>query len=130
MTIENGLHSHLTGDSAIAALVALRIFPVIAPQGTLRPYMTYQRITAKRVRSLGGPSGLANPRFQIDCWAEDYDGALDLGEKVRAAMDGFTGVMGTVTVGAVLLDSDRDDHEIETELFRRSMDFFLWHDEV
>jgi hypothetical protein len=125
--IEKGLHTFLTGTAAISALVSARVYPVWLPQSPTLPCLTYQRISGSRVRSLTGPSSLAHPRIQIDCWAATYDGAKTLAEAVRVALDGYSGLMGTVEVFGVIVHGDRDLYDPEVKISRVSMDITIWH---
>lgn len=127
--IDNDLITFLKAGSAVATLVAARIYPLTMPQGGEYPAVTTQRIDGPRVRSLSGPSNLAHPRFQIDCWATTYASVKAAAQAVRQRLDGYRGLMGTTTVGGVSLESDTDDFEPDTGLYRVSLDFIIWHKE-
>ena len=131
MTIEKDIHYRLSNDADVSPLVGSRVYPMKLPQGWTLPAITYQRISGERAHCLGGPSGRARPRFQIDCWAEDYDGAKDLSDKVRKCLDGFKGDINTESnVGGISLDGDRDIYEEEIDIPRISMDFIIPHFEA
>ncbi len=139
MTIESGLRAYLMADSGVAALVADRIYPAPAPQGAVMPFVTWQRISGLRVQSLGGPSGLAQPTIQLDCWAETgtrnetgdgYGQAKALAQAVRQALDGKTGILLDGMRSAILLLDERDLFEGEARTVRVSMDFRIWHEEA
>ena len=66
MPIEPALRAYVLADPAVSALIGTRWYPVVLPQSTAFPAVTYQRITTTRVGSHHGPSGLAAARFQID----------------------------------------------------------------
>lgn len=129
--MEPDLRAKLSSAAAISALVgsgaAARIHPVILPQNPVLPAISYQRIDAEHVHDHGGMSGLAHARMQLDCWDDDYAGARDLAEKVRLALDGFTGVVGSTTFGAIWLLDERDLYDDAPLFYRRSMDFDVWY---
>lgn len=131
MNAELAVYSLLKDAPAIIALVADRIFPLLAPQDVDVPFLVYQRVSGVRWRSLSGPSGMAQPRMQVDAYAMTYSGAKTLATAVRQTLDGFRGVVAGIRVGGIALQSDQDmpEEDVEPKLFRVSMDFMVTHDE-
>lgn len=118
---EELVRDRLSADPLIPARVAGRIYPLIRPQDSLLPAITYQRISSDRGPSLGGhESALTNIRLQVDCWASSYPVVKALAEEVFAAL--------TVASGALraLLLSDNDLYEEQPRIYRASMDFSVW----
>jgi hypothetical protein len=130
VTLEVGLHAFLLADPAVAALIGTRMTPLVLPQNTAYPALTYQRISGQRLRSVDGPAGRARPRMQIDSWAETYLEAKALAAAVRRALDGYAGPMGAAQVGAVSLDDERDIHEDEPKVSRVTQDYLISHEET
>lgn len=130
--IEQALVSLLAGDPAVSAMVEDRIYPETAPQGESRARLTYQRISGQRVKSLDGPTGLAGPRFQVDCWAATKAESIDLARAVEKALDGFKATVEGVEIQGIFMDDERDGqlapaHGDEEGDRRVSLDFFIWH---
>lgn len=138
MTLEAELRTFLLGDATIAGLLgaAGAVYPAPAPQNTPSPFVTFQRIAADRIYSLRGPSGLAGPLIQIDCWSEQpelggsYAQAKALGEAVRKRLDGYRGAMGSVAVKEITIEGERDLFEPQDKTRRVSFDFRIWHEET
>ncbi len=131
MNIEEALYSHLTNDAGVSALVGNRVYPLMAPQDAALPHLVYQRISSPRLRSHGGPSGLAHPRFQITATAGSYSAARSLANAVRASLDGFRGTMGGgVSVGASFLDNEADGYQDVADTYTVRLDVILWHQEA
>jgi 6-phosphogluconate dehydrogenase (decarboxylating) len=79
-----------------------------------------------------GPTGLAWPRFQITGQADTYSEVVDLINKVRIALDGFTGTMGGaggVTIEGSFVKDVHDGYEFATERETRRLDVVIWHQE-
>jgi hypothetical protein len=134
MTIEKGLITYLEGQASITAIIGngdspetIRAYPMILPQDWTAPAITFQRISANRWRHLAGPAGRNAVRVQIDCYAATYNGAKTLAEAVRGVLDGYTGTMGTFTVGAVSLENDLDGYNADTDIYRIVQDFIFSH---
>lgn len=127
--IETGLYEFLRDAATVNAIVSGRVYPVYLPQSPIYPAITFQRISGPRVRSLTGPSNLAHPRIQVDCWAATYNAAKELADAVRIAIDGYSGAMGDHTVYGAIVETDRDFYEPEALVARITLDIILWHDE-
>lgn len=133
---EAAVYKLMTDDATVAALVGTRIYPAIAPQSTVTPYIVYQRIATQHLHTMDGIAGLAETTIQIDCYASTYGAVKALADAVRLALDGYTGTPvgdGTV-IGGILLDNTNDNPEspqtgLETILQRVSMDFTIWYEE-
>ena len=138
MTLEQELRAFLMADAAITAQLGDvgAIYPAPAPQNCPSPFVTFQRITAERVYSNDGFSGLAGPIIQIDCWVESpelngsYAAAKNLGEAVRRRLDGYVGPMGSIMTRGATIESERDLYESQDKTRRVSFDFRIWYDET
>jgi len=133
MIIEEALYAYLTNYAELTALVGDRIYPVILPQNTTLPAVTFQRISGIREYSQSGPSGLAHPRFQFSCWAEKYEEAKAVAEQIRLALEGYKGMMGGsdgVRVDAIYVEDDHDIYDPETKEYHVALDAIIWHEEV
>lgn len=139
MTIGAALRAHLLADTAIAAIVAARVYPLRLPQpkaGVVNlPAIVIQRISGFRFKHLRGADALARPRYQVDCWAQTHDAATALGSLVRQRLNGFAGEWTddespetTVRV-VVLLENEQDlfEEDILGGLCRHSADYFIFH---
>lgn len=128
MSIEQDLYYKLKNNANVSGVVSSRIYPMQLPQGWTLPALTYQRISTPRATILSGPSGRARPRFQIDCWADNYETIKDLATKVRGCLDGFKGDINTESnVGGIILESERDILEDEINVYRVIMEFIIPH---
>ncbi len=130
MSVEKVIYSKLSGDSDVAALVSTRIYPVNLPQKPTYPAIVYTRISGDRTYSFEGASGLASPRFQIDCFASTYSGGKDLSSKLRSAINGFRGTVSGIVVQAIFLESDSDMFEDDFNIYRISSDYFVHYKEI
>lgn len=119
MSILAALRTRLAADATVAALVAARIYRNLAPQGAAAPYLVGQMISAPRVATLDGPTGLVTARVQWGAWATTPAAAEAAIDAVRASLDGFAGtIAGTVVQGCTaadqfdLYDPETDRHGV------------------
>ena len=134
-TIEVAIVTKLdTAPAATQALVGARIYPTLLPQDPTLPAITYQRIVTGRIRHLGGLSGLAQPRFQFNCWATTPEGARAVAAAVRADLDDI----GETVAGVVLKDGITEDEADMISgagdmpgqrMFGVRVDMTIWHEE-
>lgn len=116
MSIESVIAQALVAWPALSTAV---IRPDKAEEGDARPYVTFQKITGRRVSSLLGDSGLANPHFQFDVFATTRFQAAALREEVRKALQ------ASVPLGAIHA-GEGAAFEADTKLFRERIDFSFW----
>ena len=130
MSIASDLRTFLLADATLGGLIGTRLYPLKLPQDPTVPAMTFQWISGQRAHAADGAVGLASPRVQFDCWAETYLEAEAVFEALRKRLDGFRGTAGSSRVQGAFFETERDDYEDEGRLYRRSADFFIWHEEA
>lgn len=129
--IEQALKTLFTGGSPndIATLIGNRFYADVLPQSPTMPAVVFSLLTGANIRSTDGPSALANPTFQIDCWASNPAGRAALFKAVRQRLDTFSGTVEGVVIQGIFLVRYRDLYDNETRLYRRTADFSIWHGE-
>jgi hypothetical protein len=128
--MEEALTAHLLADPALGGLVGPRIFWGERPQGQPLPAVVLLVVDGNPDYAMRGATGLKNTRLQVDCWGRSYSEARQVANAASDALHGFLGLRGSVDVQASFLDAERDLSENSGEggrLFRRSLDFILWH---
>lgn len=132
--IRAGLFSFLSSDPGVSGVVTAngiaRIFPVILPQSVKLASVVYTRVSGRSEYTMQGADGLARSRMQIDAWAPTAPAASDLANKVKDAISGYTGTMGSVFVQGVFMDSERDVYDDKVQMFGVSRDYFIHHEEL
>ena len=132
MYIEAALYYHLTNDTDVKALISARAYPNVIPQDADLPALAYQEISRPGGMAHDGATGIAWPRFQITGQADTYTEVVDLLNKVRIALNGFTGTMGGsggVTIEGCFVKDVHDGYEFATERETRRLDVIIWHQE-
>lgn len=114
--IESDLVAHLKSDVTLTNLVGTRIYPLVAPQNVVKPYITYQVVGGKGKQCLQGGIYQKDKRFQIDCWSLTYSNIKAIEEAVTKRLEGFKGFNSLFTM---------DDYEPDTLLYRQIIDFKL-----
>jgi hypothetical protein len=107
-----------TIQTALAALVTGRCYPLIAPDKVVKPYIVFQVVSNVPSVSLDGPNGTENRRVQIDLWGKSYGEVKALEVAVKAAMVSASFVNVPLSTG--------DLYESDTQLYRVTMDYSIW----
>jgi hypothetical protein len=116
MSISVGLYNLLSAIPKIGD----RAYPLVAPQGTQPPYITYQRISSLDTGALDGTESLDMGRFQIKVFSKKYNEALSIaGTDVKNAMSG----KGNKAM-------HMEDYENDTKLHVQILDYILSDDIV
>lgn len=132
------LYSFLLADSAITAItgagVGARIYPMKIKQGVNQASVVYTRISGEGDYHNEGPSGYARVRMQIAAWAQKADDADALARAVKAAIDGYSGPMGSganlVQVQGVFQADAREMWDDTAALHGVMRDWFFHYEEL
>lgn len=104
--MEEALYAHLAGNGGLRALVADRIEWGVRGDA---PSVALHLISSPPDHTLAGPSGLVEARVQVDCWADTFLKAKQIGTAVVAALPARRAVIGSVRfLACTVLDTSRD----------------------
>jgi hypothetical protein len=132
MYIEEALYTYLSTYAGLTALISKKVFPVIAPEGTLVPYITYTKVSGQRFHALKTDSGMTNPIYQFSCFATAYGSTKAMSAQLRAALQNYSNTMGGsggVVVQSVLLVDEHDLYDDEAKVYYTTIDFQFFFNE-
>jgi hypothetical protein len=103
----------------LGPLVSMRVYPLVAPDSPVTPYIVYQNIANSPENTLADGVPINNTRMQIDVYDKTYAGVKALAASVVAAMAGasFTNVPGI----------NQDLYEADVRLYRVLMENSIWY---
>lgn len=144
-TLEDTIYRMVTTAAGFQALAGDRLYPVDFPQAPVYPAALYMVPSRAHYMHMDGVTQLARARIQADAFAETYDEAVALADVIRAALNGFRGVVDVpvtddtgqvvrtdaVEVQGIFCTIDRDEPESGTRLSgpkvrRRLLEFTVW----
>jgi len=129
MIIEDGLYNYLSNNAGVAAIVSNRIYPLVMAQKTTLPAITYQTTALRPDRGLDGNSGRMTATIQINAWAETHVEAKNLAEALRAALNDYSGAMGSDTIQRSRVENETDGFDEETNFYRVGMQITIIYNE-
>jgi hypothetical protein len=122
MSFEAGLVSYLKAYAGLTALVGARIYPLVMPESTTADCVVFHVLTGKEEHA--GDYVQAVVRFSS--WSKTFLGAIAIDHQLRAALEGYHGMMGDVHV-CVLTEPRGDDKEPDTGWYRRKREARSFH---
>lgn len=119
------IYSILVNDADVNAIVSGRIFPQIAAQGAAFPFAVYVLQDTSPSDTKSGVSTLDEVRYDIVVAAETYAEASDLTEKIRLALDRYTGTVAGIVVDSIQFIDLDVDNDPDTETYVSSSEYIL-----
>jgi len=131
MSIETELRTKLLADSTISGLIGTRVYPIVAPQNPIYPFIVYQRISGERYYHLTAAAGRAHPRIRFDVYSNTYLGMKAVADAVRQDLSKFIGTLTTIKA-SIHLETEMEFYEVEDGLhiYRMMQDYFVNHTEA
>jgi hypothetical protein len=109
--IESSIRSILTSDTDVSALVSTRVYPYMRQQGSVFPAIVYELDDTEPQQGLSGFQSLTRCELTISQIAETYSGAKALADKVRSALNGYTGTSEGLAIKSLVHDNDTGNVE-------------------
>ncbi len=119
------IHSLLTNDSTVTTLVGANIFPIITPQGTAFPSVTYETVGTQSMEVLGWQKIADTIDIQLNIFAPTYTQAIDIKEAIKAVLDYKNGFVseGLNFCGITPIDDLDGIYDEELNLFHRVLKY-------
>lgn len=123
--LETGIFAQLQADAGVGALAGDRIYPILMPQESTLPAITYQRISTRDSYAHDGVQCLSKVRMQFDCYAETLLAAEAVAAAVRASLDGQRATWGAVSILASFRVNEQSFYDPTVEAYRMSDDYMI-----
>jgi hypothetical protein len=100
-----------------------KVYPMFAPAGAPvdDPYIVWQKISSTPIRTHGG-NAMKRSRFQFSIWSKNYSDLPSVSDEISAVFD-----LNQAQFELSTLEGEIDASDPEPGLFRRILDFFIWH---
>lgn len=116
-------------DRIVSAVGHSRVYWMIVPQGTTKPYIRLQTVSDPRPQHLGGYDAARTARVQVDVFADSYGAARSGAESLIIALADPATVAG-IKFGRVKAEGPRDlgeDVKGGGYVHRSSLDLLVEH---
>ena len=122
MSVETEMFTVLDNHAGLTALIASRIYPLVAEEKATLPLVVYRR-TAETVHRAMSADAAERSTYRFDCWSSSYAGAKAVAVQVRDALNRYS---GGVILG-ILFVNELPIREESTEDWRVSVAMEVIH---
>jgi len=123
MKVGAAIYTMLKDDSAVAALVGTRIYPELAEEGAVTPYVVYSVVSNTPVDTKES-APVDEAQLEVFSVADTYAAANDLADKVRAALSRQSKkVLDTVTVQSIKYTNEVTEVSAERNMYISVQDY-------
>lgn len=119
--IGTAIRSILLGDAAIVALIVDRVYPLILPQHSKFPCISYRYSADRAEITFDGQGDYQQIQVELDCWAMDYDEMTALSKATQERVKNFEGVVSGVDINKIYIDSTVPVFEELAEVYRETI---------
>lgn len=121
--IEDGIVALLRADATVTGLIGNRIYPVIVPEPTVYPCLSYQVVSASPEATLDS-SDRGSKRVQVDAWGTSYADCKRVLLAVRKVLHLFRGPLPDGTRALVIRHVlELDEFESDGRVYRSLADY-------
>ena len=106
--------------TALAAVAGGRVFPAVAPEGTVYPLVNYRVQNKEPIVTIDGVVHATDYQVVFECWAKTYAQALATADAVRAAIYA-SGLDYSVA------PEPGEDYEAQTDAYMEPVHFTFLH---
>jgi len=100
------IYSLLSNDTDVTDIVSTRIYPFMAIEDVVYPYLVYTIEDVDPTVSKCGASPLDTVTFNIEIYTETLSELEDLGNKVRAELDRNKGTIETLNIQSIAYQNE------------------------
>ena len=119
------IYTILTEDAGVSTIVGNKVYPQIAAQGAAFPFVVYVLQDNSPSDTKSGPSTLDEVRYDIVAAAETYTELSSLTERIRLALDRYTGTISGVVIDSIQFIDLDVDNDPATETYVSSSEYIL-----
>lgn len=101
MTVGKAIYNLLLSNADLRAIVDTRIFPEVAQQDAVLPYVVYNVSSNEPSDTKREPSKLDTAQIEVNLYSTSYTECIDMATHTRAALDRVTGTYSGVNVQSI-----------------------------
>ena len=119
------IYTILTENAGVSAVVGNKVYPQIAAQGAAFPFIVYVLQDNSPSDTKSGVSTLDEIRYDIVAAAETYASLSSLTERIRLALDRYTGTVNGIVIDSIQFIDLDVDNDPATETYVSSSEYIL-----
>ena len=115
--IKDVIYNKLSTTANVTAIVSTKIYPYLAIENVVEPYIVYEPNNIEPTDDKDGPSDLDTITFSIEMYSKTPSELEDLANKVRTVFDRFKGTVETVVVQSIKFVGEDGGYADEDRVF-------------
>lgn len=119
MSILTLVYESMANDAGVSAIVGDRIYPLLAPENTSIPFVTYSKVTVVPENVIRGNASIERGTFIISCYASTSLSSNAIASAIKAAFSGIG-----------YIESERDDYEPATAFYSTKLVLSILYNEA
>jgi len=121
--IEEGIVALLRADATLTGLIGTRLYPVLVPEPTVYPCLSYQVVSASPDYTIDG-TRCGSKRIQFDAWGTSYGDCKAILQALGNVLDLFRGMLPDGTRALVIRNVlELDQFESDGRVYRSLADY-------
>lgn len=132
--LESAIYNLLKDDATISGIVNTRVYPVLASEQAVEPYLVFNIISAPIEHTLEDSIGMIGARVQVSCWSNGYHDAITLKNAVIDALDNYDGTEPTSSIVFQCIHFEDEGDLIDytagadkSKKWGKRLDFKVWY---
>ena len=117
------IYNILKSDASITGYVSDRIYPLVAPQNVVTPFIIHVQTGNSPYDSKTGPSTMDVAMATVIIIHENMDTVEDIAEAARTALDRYSGNISGIDVVSVQYIDEKPGFDMETGWYSKELDF-------
>ena len=123
MIVGKAIYNLLVSNADLRAIVDTRIFPEVAQQDAVLPYVVYNISSNEPSDTKREPSKMDTAQVEVNLYSTSYTECIDMATHVRAALDRVTGTYSGVNVQSVQYLSEIIDFDEAQRAYNITSDY-------
>ena len=133
--IYDDIHGHLTALQSVTDLVGQRVYYIHLPQEPTLPAIAIRQVGSEHEHHFEGAAGLVETTIRFSVFSTDLEEVISITEALRQVLHGYSGPMGSLSVGFCYLEEIEDDafkpdDASDAWVYLRASDFTFRHQET
>jgi len=117
------IYTLLSNDADVSALVSTRIYPSLAIENVVYPYIVYETTGNEPTDDKDGKSSIDTLDYDIEIYTETLDQLNDLSTKVRNVLDRYSGTVSGKQIQSMQYTADNTGYSDDNRVYLKMQNY-------
>jgi len=119
------IFSLLSNDATVSGLVGTKIFPYVAFENNVYPYIVYEQVGLEPTDTKDGVSELDVVIYDIEIYTKNPADLTTLSNAVRDALDRYSGTVNTKLIDSIRYLGENSGFSLEDRVYLRVQNYSI-----